>query len=199
MTAQPKLFRSDPIRCQSCFSSRISADLTAAAFGLMMLSCFMRWLLLSNGSRQDRLAWRAIRSLLGYRGWRALSDSPPQRVLAEAVDLARREPQLAFAVWQSFHVREPLFDQVGDAPQRIRLSANFLLFPRDGWNLAAFRVACRDSSSASHIWTCFQLAARRRPFDFTKTQSFRRTLRFLPSNSARTATHRILAGSRIGR
>src|SRR5216683_132177 len=139
MTAQPKLFRSDPIRCQSCFSSRISADLTAAAFGLMMLSCFMRWLLLSNGSRLDRLAWRVIRSLLGYRGWRALSDSPPQRVLAEAVDLARREP---------------LFDQVGDAPQRIRLSANFLLFPRDGWNLAAFRVACRESSSASHIWTC---------------------------------------------
>src|SRR6202048_1736064 len=37
----------------------------------------------------------------------------------------------------------------------------------------------------------FKLAARRRPFDVTKTQSFSRTLRFLPSNSARTATHRL--------
>src|SRR5260370_21489701 len=132
MTAQPKLFRSDPIRCQSCFSSRISADLTAAAFGLMMLSCFMRWILLSNGSRLDRLAWRVMRSLLGYRGWRALSDNPPHRVLAQAIDLARREPQLAFAVCQSFYVRETFLDQVRDTPQRICLGATLLLCPRDG-------------------------------------------------------------------
>src|SRR5260370_29366079 len=105
MTAQPKLFRSDPIRCQSCFSSRISADLTAAAFGLMMLSCFMRWLLLSNGSRLDRLAWRVIRSLLGYRARRALSDNPPQRILPEAINPARREPQFAFPAWHTLHVR----------------------------------------------------------------------------------------------
>src|SRR3984893_15954318 len=156
MTAQPKLFRSDPIRRQSCFSSRISADLSAPAFGLMMLSCFMRWLLLSNASRLDRLAWRVIRSLLGYRGWRALSDNPPQRVLAEATDLARRQPQLAFAVWHAFNVRDTLFDQVGDAPQRICLGASLLPFPRRGHNLAAFRVARRDFSSASHFWTCFQ-------------------------------------------
>src|ERR1700682_1917060 len=117
---------------------------------------FMRSLLLSNGPRLDRLSWRAIRPLLGYRGWRAFSDDPPHRVLAEAIDLARREPQLAFAVCQSLYVRETFLDQVGDTPQRICLGANLLLRPRDGWNLAAFRVACRDSSSASHIWTCFQ-------------------------------------------
>jgi hypothetical protein len=71
---------------------------------------------------------RAIRSLLGYRGWRALSDDPPRRVLAEAIDLARREPQLAFAVCQSFYVRETFLDQVGDTPQRIRSSATPIVF-----------------------------------------------------------------------
>src|SRR5260370_16693088 len=116
MTAQPKLFRSDPIRCQSCFSSRISADLTAAAFGLMMLSCFMRWLLLSNGSRLDRLAWRVMRSLLGYRGWRALSDNPPQRVLAEAIDLARPQPHPPFPACHSFHLPQTLFDPLRPPP-----------------------------------------------------------------------------------
>src|SRR5260370_766275 len=132
ITAQPKLFRSDPSRCQSCFFSRASADFTAAAFGVMMLSCFMRSLLLSYGPRLDRLSWRAIRSLLGYRGWRALSDDPPHRVLAQAIDLARREPQLAFAVCQSFYVRETFLNQVGDTPQRICLGATLLLCPRDG-------------------------------------------------------------------
>jgi hypothetical protein len=94
--------------------------------------------------------------ILGRVSRVALSDNPTQRVLAEAIDLARRQPQLAFAVWQSFHVRETLFDQVGDAPQRRCLGASLLPFPRHGHNLAAFRVARRDFSSASHFWTCFQ-------------------------------------------
>src|SRR5258708_22457804 len=37
----------------------------------------------------------------------------------------------------------------------------------------------------------FKLAARRPPFDFTKTQSFTHTLRFFPSNSERIADGKI--------
>ena len=75
-------------------------------------------------------------------------------------------PRVAFAVCQSFYVRETFLDQVGDTPQRICLGANLLLCPRDGWNLAAFRVARRDFSLASHIWTCFQARRSATAFRF---------------------------------
>jgi hypothetical protein len=118
-----------------------------------------------------------------------VSDNPPQRVLAEAIDFAGYKPQFSRPVGRVTPLGEAFFHKTGEALQCICLGFAVLFLPRSDRDSAVCRIVCHGRRSASHLDPAFRLADQWRPGQCTKTRSLHRTLRILLSNLKDVAAH----------